>query len=656
MEIKEIKERLGIDELVRHYGYKPTVKDLLICPFCGDVTKPRKKKTFQIYKDTNRFNCFHPKCVTEFGRGDGDVFDFIERQEKTTKSESIKIAKKILGVEALPPSNTKETAKTDKKIKRTTSSDTRPEREKQPERSEGQDLRSSASAVFFNAENPSEIIFRKKGLEIEVLGGINLFSLDKLHVSLKLTNTTSNNRSIRHKLDFYNDDYVEKLIRKVAERQELSTGFVREIINDLIDELEFYRKEENRKRNAKPKEIPLTPEEYQEVKLFLETTNLIDRTNDLLGKSGIVGEQTNRQLLYQVYGSRKQRNTLHVICLSGSGTGKTYLQEKVSNLIPQTEKYNLTSATENALYYMDKNALKNKLVVVEDLDGMVSTTAGGGVLYHLRELQSKQHIIKSVPLKDMQTGQIKTTELELYGPITLTATTTKEHIYEDNANRCLLIYLDNSQGQTEAIMNYQRKQSAGTIDEVEEQRAVNLLRNVQRVLQPVKVINPYAEELRIPEECFKPLRTHSHYLAFIETITYYHQYQREEKANEETGEVYIESTIEDIKIANRLLKEVLLAKSDPLSKASRDFFEGLKIHLKTTNTNTFYGKELIKSLKLYPMKVSRNLRYLESFGVIKKVGGNKKTGYEYEVSEWRDYEELKEGVTVLDSLLAGLEK
>jgi len=54
------------------------------------------------------------------------------------------------------------------------------------------------------------------------------------------------------------------------------------------------------------------------------------------------------------------------------------------------------------------------------------------------------------------------------------------------------------------------------------------------------------------------------------------------------------------------------------------------------------------------MKVSRNLRQLEDFGVIKKVGGNKKTGYEYEVSEWRDYDDLKDGLTVLDSLLTEL--
>ena len=39
----------------------------------------------------------------------------------------------------------------------------------------------------------------------------------------------------------------------------------------------------------------------------------------------------------------------------------------------------------------------------------------------------------------------------------------------------------------------------------------------------------------IPKEVFKPRRTNAHYLAFIEAVTFYHQYQ--EKCHDtETGE------------------------------------------------------------------------------------------------------------------------
>ena len=48
----------------------------------------------------------------------------------------------------------------------------------------------------------------------------------------------------------------------------------------------------------------------------------MSKTDELLEKSGIVGEQVNRQILWLVYSSRKRPKPLHVICLGASGTGK----------------------------------------------------------------------------------------------------------------------------------------------------------------------------------------------------------------------------------------------------------------------------------------------------------------------------------------------
>jgi hypothetical protein len=66
------------------------------------------------------------------------------------------------------------------------------------------------------------------------------------------------------------------------------------------------------------------------------------------------------------------------------------------------------------------------------------------VLYPLRELQTKRHISKTVPIKDSK-GNLRTITLHVEGPICLAGTTTRERLYEDNANRSLLIYIDNSQ-------------------------------------------------------------------------------------------------------------------------------------------------------------------------------------------------------------------
>ena len=167
----------------------------------------------------------------------------------------------------------------------------------------------------------------------------------------------------------------------------------------------------------------------------------------------------------------------------------------------------------------------------------------------------------------------------------------------------------------------------------------------------MKIINPYALELRIPDMVFKKLRTNMHYLRLIEIITLYHQQQREVKTDS-TGQRYIETNLTDIACANWLVKETLLRKSDELSGELREFFESLKS--KSEKDNTFFAKDLRKRLRIHPMKLSRYLVQLESRGYIKRTGGNRQQGFEYQVNEWDDYTLLKEGVDILDKKLEQL--
>ena len=202
-------------------------------------------------------------------------------------------------------------------------------------------------------------------------------------------------------------------------------------------------------------------------------------------------------------------------------------------------------------------------------------------------------------------------------------------------------------------MDYQRNLSAGKINTSQEQQVKELLRDVQSVLKPVKVRNPFAELLKLPDYIFKPLRTNSHYLQFIEIVTFYHQYQRPLKSMAD-GTKYIETTVEDIEAANELLKDILLAKSDELPKIIRDFFEGLKYHLKASQKQSFYSKDVRNRLRLNPMTVNRYIRDLEHRGYIKRSGGNRKNGFEYEVANWEEYGQLQEGMKVLTQVLEGI--
>ncbi|MBW6480870.1 MAG: toprim domain-containing protein, partial [Bacteroidales bacterium] len=460
----------------------------------------------------------------------------------------------------------------------------------------------AVSKAELNTQNPDFITYHTPELSITILGGINLQQLDRLRLTLKISiNGGSPLQSVRHSLDLYHSELLEKFITRAGEQLETGTTTIRHSLARLTELVEQYRlgKIESLKEQ-KPKARQLSEQRYKAAINYLKSPKLMQRTNSDIGKTGMIGEENNRLLMYLVFTSRLREQPLHIISLGASGTGKTYLQEKVSELIPEQDKLEITILSENAFYYFDRKELKNKLVLIEDMDGAEN------VLYPLRELQSKKKISKTIPIKDSK-GNLKTITLHVEGPISLAGTTTREKLYEDNANRSLLIYLDGSPEHKEQIMEYQRRLSAGKVNSRQEEQLKEFFKDMQTVLKPIKVRNPYAQLLKLPQYVFKPLRTNAHYLAVIETITFYHQWQRQIKTCPDSGEKYIETTLEDIEWANRLLKEVLLAKSDELSQAERQFFENIKSWLAAQKKSGFYAKEIRDAFRMHPSKVKRYL-------------------------------------------------
>ena len=503
-----------------------------------------------------------------------------------------------------------------------------------------------------DTSNSEYIKWHKYGLDFTVIGGVGLYPLDKLVVMLRVKREDSERptHQLRQRLDLYQDDVVEKLARKIAERLEIGSSKVHEALLELTGLLERYREIQNEKRKAKKvEERILTPKRIETAQAFLGADKLDKRTGEAIAKTGLIGEEKNAKILWYVFTSRLRKQPLHAMCLGASGTGKTYLQEKIGALIPKHQKKEITAMSDNAMYYFEEKELVHKLLLIEDLDGANEQK----ILYALRELMSKKYISKTIVIKDSK-GNLKTITLEVRGPICLAGTTTRERLYEDNSNRSLLIYLDNSKAQKQRIMEYQRKESAGKIDKYAEEEMVEFLQDVQSVLKPIRVVNPYAEQLVIPEQVFKPLRTNSHYLQFIESVTFYHQYQREMK-HDERGKPYIETTIEDIEIANELLKEVLLAKSDELTKATRRFYEILQVYLSKEKKESFYSGEIRRAYRMTPATVKRHLRTLVKYGYVKTVGGSKNKGYEYELE--KEVDDLRSRITTaMDEVLNKIKK
>ena len=72
---------------------------------------------------------------------------------------------------------------------------------------------------MFNTSNPNNYEYATNYLEIHILGGIKLNKLETLRITLSIQKPKEH-IILRHSLDLYNDNQVEKFVRKVAERLE----------------------------------------------------------------------------------------------------------------------------------------------------------------------------------------------------------------------------------------------------------------------------------------------------------------------------------------------------------------------------------------------------------------------------------------------------
>jgi hypothetical protein len=114
--------------------------------------------------------------------------------------------------------------------------------------------------------------------------------------------------------------------------------------------------------------------------------------------------------------------------------------------------------------------------------------------------------------------------------------------------------------------------------------------------------------------------------------------------------------LEDIAEANELMKNILLKKSDELGYATRKYFEQLKHHLQDNNQKTFVNSSIRKIFREHPSKQKRFMIELQQYGFIRKVDGDKKKGFVYEVVSTQEYSKLQHIInTALDDVLQRLQ-
>jgi DNA primase len=345
-------------------------------------------------------------------------------------------------------------------------------------------------------------------------------------------------------------------IKQAAVELGLKEAVIKADLGKVLLKCEALQEEQIRQTLApKEAEITLADSDREQALALLKSPDLMQRILDDFHTAGVVGEETNKLVGYLAAVSRKLDKPLAIIIQSTSAAGKSSLMDAVLNLMPEEERVQYSAMTGQSLFYMGETNLKNKILAIAEEEGAENAS------YALKLLQSEGELTIASTGKDETTGAMVTKEYRVEGPVMLFLTTTAIDIDEELMNRCLVLTVNESREQTQAIHAMQRQQQTleGLLQNEDRKQLIELHRNAQRQLRPLLVVNPFAEQLTFIDDKTRTRRDHMKYLTLIRSIALLHQYQREIKRIEHNGQAleYIEVTLADIEIANRLAHEVL---------------------------------------------------------------------------------------------------
>jgi DNA primase len=304
---------------------------------------------------------------------------------------------------------------------------------------------------------------------------------------------------------------------------------------------------------------------------WLKAPDLIERIVADFNRCGIVGEGHNALVGYLAGISRKLERPLALLIQSTSAAGKSSLLDAILRFVPCEDRIVYSAMTGQSLYYMGEMDLKHKLLAIAEEQGASRAS------YALKLLQSEGELTIASTSKDVTTGKLETQAYRVEGPVMIALTTTAVEIDEELLNRCLVLTINENRAQTQAIHAAQRERRtlAGLNARTEREAIVKLHQDAQRLLEPLAVVNPYADRLTFLDDRTRTRRDHEKYLTLIDVIALLHQHQRpvHTTAVRSTAGAqplrYIEVTLEDIALANALAHEVLGRTLDELPPQTR---------------------------------------------------------------------------------------
>ena len=357
---------------------------------------------------------------------------------------------------------------------------------------------------------------------------------------------------------------------------------------------------------------PISESDRVEALAFLRRPDLLDQAAKDVDALGFVGEDTNKRLLYLVAISRKLPDPLSAIVLSQSGAGKSGITEVIEKLTPPEDVVLFTRLTPQSLYYTEPGFLDQKLVIVEERYGSMEAD------YSIRVLQSRKKLIAAAPIKDPQTGNMRTKVFTVEARAAFIEATTASAVNHENATRCFELTMDESPEQTRRIHERQRLMRTERGLDLRREAEVITRRhwNAQRLLDPLPVVIPFADRLTFPSSWMRTRRDHARFLNLIEVSAFLHQHQRERR----NGAVLAD--VDDYAAAYALASQVLAETLSDVKKPLREAYERIRA-LCGEGDGTISRREIREALAVPDSTVRRWLSDLVELEYLAQIDTSK---------------------------------
>lgn len=473
--------------------------------------------------------------------------------------------------------------------------------------------------------------------------GLTAYNLERLRITLKANPADTPGTFHIDTVDLYSSRARETFAEACAKYMKAPQSGVIAELSQLIGALEAERVSMREKGSAQATP-EMTAEERKEALDILKSNKLLEEIAGGFDAVGFIGEKRNKLLGYIATVSRLQPDPVALLILSRSGAGKTSLQDALCKFVPPESAIQYTRLTGQSLFYRDENALKHKVLAIEEEDGMREA------MYSIKTLISSQKLSIAATRTDAKSGKFSVDEYTVRGPVVVMVSTTNPDALDDETKqRFLVLTIDESPEQTRSILQAQFTKNTHEWYQItsDESSIQKLHHNMQRLIKPLTVT--FSRDLKLvwPYSRLQMRREQKKFVSLVKAITLLHQYQRKTgtmKRPDGTKIEYVQAMQQDIDLALELGREVFARNVDDVSPTARCLLSLIIGLVKEKheemrsieperelfmNEVPFSRKELRAHTGWSETQVRRNIDQLVELGYIGRISGRQGSTFRY---------------------------